>query len=301
MTQVAVIVLSYNSLEETTKPCLESIFAARTDADFEVLVVDNASTDNTRDYLSEMQGRHANLKLILNPENKGFAGGNNQGIRAVTGDCPDFRGHRAEGMVGENGTVPFAAAVKADFCVLLNSDTRVTDHWLDKFLAFAAAHGEVGLLGPVSNTVGNEQVIYLPAGDPQAVIQAGCQYAARQESNWFYTSLLGFFCVMIRKQVFQKIGLLDENFGLGFFEDDDFCVRASDQGFKLACLEGVFIYHRGSASFGKWDASDLFRKNRRYFEEKNGVKWRTSFRIGAFLDLLDSAISRGSCASGFHL
>ena len=268
MSQAAVIVLSYNSLEETTKPCLESVFSAQTDAQFEVLVVDNASTDNTRDYLREMQGRHANLKLVLNPENKGFAGGNNQAVRAAD----------------------------ADFYVLLNSDTRVTDHWLDKMLAFAAAHGEVGLLGPVSNTVGNEQVIYLPAGDPQAVIQAGCQYASRQESNWFYTSLLGFFCVMIRKQVFQKIGLLDENFGLGFFEDDDFCVRASAQGFKLACLEGVFIYHRGSASFGKWDASDLFRKNRRYFEEKNGVKWRTSFRIGAFLGLLDSAISRAAQA-----
>ena len=138
----------------------------------------------------------------------------------------------------------------------------------------------MGLLGPVSNTVGNEQVIYLPAGDPQAVIQAGCQYASRQESSWFYTSLLGFFCVMIRKQVFQKIGLLDENFGLGFFEDDDFCVRASSQGFKLACLEGVFIYHRAALAFGKWDASELFRKNRRYYR---GKKWRasggTSFRM----------------------
>ncbi len=269
MSQAAIIVLSYNSLEETTKPCLESIFAAQNSCDFEVLVVDNASTDNTREYLRELQARHVNLKLVFNTENKGFAGGNNVGIRAA----------------------------EADFYVLLNSDTRVTDHWLDKMLAFAAAHEEVGLLGPVSNTVGNEQVIYLPAGEPESVIQAGRQYASRHENSWFYTALLGFFCVMIRKEVFQKIGLLDENFGLGFFEDDDFCVRAGDQGFKLACLEGVFIYHKGSASFGRWDASELFRKNRRYFEEKNGRKWRTSFRIGAFLDLLDSAISRASQTS----
>ncbi len=269
MIQAAVIVLSYNSLEETTKPCLESIFAAQTDSDFEVLVVDNASTDNTRDYLQQLQARHANLKLILNRENKGFAGGNNLGIRAA----------------------------EADFCVLLNSDTRVTDHWLDKMLAFAAAHPEVGLIGPVSNTVGNEQVIFLPAEDPQSVIQSGCRYASRQEDSWFYTSLLGFFCIMIRKEVFQKIGLLDESFGLGFFEDDDFCVRARSQGFQLACLEGVFIFHQGSVCFGRWDASDLFRKNRRYYEKKNDCKWRTSFRIGVFLDLLDSAVSRGSHAS----
>jgi GT2 family glycosyltransferase len=269
MTQAAVIVLSYNSLEETTKPCLESIFAAQNGSDFEVLVVDNASTDNTRDYLRQSQSRHANLKLILNSENKGFAGGNNMGIRAA----------------------------EADFYVLLNSDTRVTDHWLDKMLAFAAAHSEVGLLGPVSNTVGNEQVIYLPAEDPRSVIQSGCRYASRQEDSWFYTSMLGFFCVMIRKEVFQKIGLLDENFGLGFFEDDDFCLRAMSQGFKLACLEGVFIYHQGSVCFSKWDISDLFRKNRRYYEKKNGCKWRPSFRIGVFLDMLDSTISRVSHAS----
>ena len=263
MSKVAVIVLSYNALEETTKPCLESIFTAQTECDCEVVVVDNASTDNTRDYLQQMQVRHANLKLILNQENKGFAGGNNSGIHTAN----------------------------ADFYVLLNSDTRVTDHWLDKMLAFADAHPDVGLLGPVSNTVGNEQVLYLPAGDPESVIQAGCRYASRHVDSWFYTSLLGFFCVMIREEVFQKIGLLDEDFGLGFFEDDDFCVRARLQGIKLACLEGVFIYHRGSVSFGKWDASDFFRKNRRYFEEKNGCKWRTPFRIGTFLDLLDSAVS----------
>ena len=111
MPQVAVIVLSYNSLEETTKPCLESIFAAQTDADFEVLVVDNASTDNTREYLQQLQARQGNLKLIFNRENKGFPAGNNVGIRAA----------------------------EADFYVLLNSDTRVTDYWLDKMLAFAGA------------------------------------------------------------------------------------------------------------------------------------------------------------------
>jgi GT2 family glycosyltransferase len=256
-------------LEETTKPCLESIFAAQTDSDFEVLVVDNASTDNTQDYLQQLQARHDNLKLIFNRENKGFAAGNNVGIRAA----------------------------EADFHVLLNSDTRVTDYWLDKMLAFAAAHPEVGLIGPITNTVGNEQVIYLPAGDPQSVIQSGRGYASRQEDSWFYTAMLGFFCVMIRKEVFQKIGLLDENYGLGFFEDDDFCLRASSQGFKLACLEGVFIYHQGSVCFSRRDESDLFRKNRRYYEKKHGGKWRTSFRIGVFLDLLDSAISCASRAS----
>jgi GT2 family glycosyltransferase len=264
MAHVAVIVLSYNSLEETTKPCLESIFAAQTDAHFEVLVVDNASTDDTPNYLRQLQPRHANLKLILNSENKGFAAGNNAGIRAAD----------------------------ADFYVLLNSDTRVTDHWLDKLLAFAKDHPEAGLIGPISNCVGNEQIADLPAGDARSIIEAGCRYALNQQGSWFYTSALGFFCVMIRKQVFQAIGPLDEQFGIGFFEDDDFCLRARSQGFKLACLENVFIYHQGSASFRHFDSSGLFRTNRRYYEKKHGCKWRTSFRIGLFLDLLDSIVSQ---------
>jgi GT2 family glycosyltransferase len=263
MTKVTIIVLSYNLLEETTKPCLESIFAAQTDSDFEVLVVDNASTDNTRDYLRQLQARHENLKLIFNRENKGFAAGNNVGIRAA----------------------------EADFYVLLNSDTRVTDHWLDKMLAFAAAHPEVGMIGPVSNSVCNEQLLHLPGEGKDAVLEAGRLYAARQKESWFYTSMLGFFCVMIRKEVFDKIGLLDEQFGLGFFEDDDFCLRARERGFRLACLEGVFIYHSGGACFSRLALGDLARKNRRLFEQKHACRWRFSFRIGVFLDLLDSIVT----------
>jgi GT2 family glycosyltransferase len=263
MHKVAVVVLSYNLLEQTTKPCLESIFAARTDADFEVVVVDNASTDNTPDYLRQLQTRQGNLKLVFNPENLGFAAGNNAGIRAA----------------------------ETDFYVLLNSDTIVTDHWLDKMLAFAAAHVEVGMIGPVSNSVCNEQLIHLPGEGKDAVLEAGRLYALRQKDSWFYTSMLGFFCVMIRKEVFDKIGFLDERFGLGFFEDDDFCLRARCQGFKLACLEGVFIYHSGGACFGRLDLGDLFRKNRRYFEQKHACHWRFSFRIGVFLDLLDSIVA----------
>ncbi|MGD0382049.1 MAG: glycosyltransferase [Thermoguttaceae bacterium] len=262
MPKVAVIVLSYNLLEETTKPCLESIFNAKSDCDFEVVAVDNASSDGTREHLQALKNSHPNLKLILNTENKGFAGGNNMGIRAA----------------------------EADFYVLLNNDTRVSDYWLDKMLAFAAAHPEIGLTGPISNTVGNEQVVYLPAEDPQSVMQSGRGYASRHEDSWFYTTTLGFFCVMIRNEVFRKIGLLDENFGLGFFEDDDFCLRASSQGFKLACMESVFIFHQGSVSFRNLDSSPIFRRNRRYYEKKHGCKWRTSFRIGVFLDLLDSIV-----------
>jgi hypothetical protein len=99
---------------------------------------------------------------------------------------------------------------------------------------------------------------------------------------------------MIRKEVFQTIGLFDEQFGIGFFEDDDFCARARSQGFKLACLESVFIYHQGSVSFRHLDSSDIFRKNRRYYEKKHGDKWRTSFRIGVFLDLLDSIVAQST-------
>ena len=148
-------------------------------------------------------------------------------------------------------------STEAEFYVLLNGDTLVSDHWLDRLLAFAREHPEAGLMGPVSNAVGNEQILYLPYAETAAIFAAGREYADRQKGSYFYTSMLGFFCAMIRKEVFDRIGLLDERFGLGHFEDNDFCLRAQAAGFKVACLEHVFVYHKGSACFGRVDTTEL--------------------------------------------
>ena len=83
MHKVAIITLSFNCLEDTTKPCLESIFSCKNETPFIVVVVDNLSTDGTREYLIEEEKKHDNLRVILNDRNTGYAAGNNIGIGAA--------------------------------------------------------------------------------------------------------------------------------------------------------------------------------------------------------------------------
>ncbi len=244
MPKVIIIVLSYNSLEETTKPCLESIFAAQSDADFEVLVVDNASTDDTRDYLQQLQAQHANLKLILNRENKGFAGGNNAGIRAAD----------------------------ADFYVLLNSDTRVTDHWLDKMLAFANEHPEVGLLGPVSNT-GRQRANYCicrpeirsPSFKPAAVMPPGRKKL-----------VLHFFAGLFLRDDPQRG--LPENRPVGrklrlrLFRRRRFLPAGKVAGLQTRLPGKCFYLSSRQRFLSPLRSDDLFRKNRRYYREKKRLQ-----------------------------
>ena len=95
-------------------------------------------------------------------------------------------------------------------------------------------------------------------------------------SSSFIARSLGFFCVAIPRRVIETVGLLDERFGLGYFEDDDYCRRVEAAGHRIACAEDVFIHHRMGASFSKLAAEqkhDLVERNRRLYEEKWG-RWK---------------------------
>ena len=87
---------------------------------------------------------------------------------------------------------------------------------------------------------------------------------------------MGFYCVALRKSAIDKVGLLDEKFGIGMFEDDDYCMRFTQAGYKLVITDGCFIYHKGSVSFKKLAAEeymDIFNRNKQYFFEKHKVEW----------------------------
>jgi GT2 family glycosyltransferase/glycosyltransferase involved in cell wall biosynthesis len=246
---VSIIVLCYNNLEEATKPCIESLIANTEYDSYELIVVDNASTDGTVEYLKEIQARIGDgIKLHFNSTNKGYAAGNNDGIKLA----------------------------KGDYIVLLNNDTLVSDGWLKKLVMLFYSQDSIGLIGPVTNSAGNEQRIDFEGLDENNYEDISSSYLSKQKDSWFLTEKLGFFCVAIRREVIEGIGYLDENFGVGMFEDDDFCERVKNHGYKLAIVEDCFIYHKGSISFKKLDSNnyqDLFEKNKKYFREKHGVEW----------------------------
>jgi len=261
---VSIIIVSYNGLNETTVPCLQSIFEQTDYPDYEVIVVDNGSTDGTQHYLKVLAGKESRLQCIFNTTNRGFAGGNNDAIKAATGQI----------------------------LVLLNNDTRVTKGWLERIVSILA-DPVIGLAGPVSNAAGNEQTIYTAGITPEEILNEGALWARMSRGDIVPMERLCFFCVAMRRDMIDTVGLLDETYGLGFYEDDDYCLRVRNAGLRLICCEDVFVYHRGSASFKTIPklTKQLLKSNKRLLEHKFAISYRPRHARDRILDLLESYIA----------
>jgi GT2 family glycosyltransferase len=268
MAEVSVVIVTYNGLQDNTAPCLRSIFSESSDEDYEVIVVDNDSKDGTPTFLAAMADSEPRLRYLLNKTNRGFAGGNNDGIRAATGTI----------------------------LVLLNNDTLVTSGWLTGLRETLLMDRTIGLAGPVSNYVGNEQRIFTRGSTPAEILREGESWTHISNGDSFQTGRLGFFCVAFRSELLERVGFLDESYGLGFYEDDDYCLRVANAGYRLVCREDLFVYHRGSASFEKAPGvtRQLLARNRRLLEAKIGCKYRPVHPRERQLDLIEEYVRRAN-------
>lgn len=242
---VSIIVVTYNNLDLTTA-CIDSLIRNTTYPSFEIIVIDNASEDGTQSYLRQLSRSELPIRIELNRENRGFAAANNQGLRMAKGDV----------------------------LVLLNNDTLVPKGWLDPLLRHLD-DPSVGLVGPVTNEIGNEAKISVDYLDPEGMEVFADQNAARHPRQFFDIPMLAMFCVAMRRDVMEAVGPLDEAFGLGLFEDDDYSRRIQDKGFRTICAEDAFVHHVGGASFTKLpqtEYAELWRRNQAHYESKWG-KW----------------------------
>ncbi|WP_052380302.1 glycosyltransferase [Paenibacillus camerounensis] len=245
--KVSIVIVTYNNWS-FTKQCLNSLLYTNDYPNLEVIVVDNMSTDETRIELARLM--HPQLKIILSPYNTGFAGGNSIGCKESTGD----------------------------FIVLLNNDTILSPGWIHRLIKPLADREDVGMAGPVSNSVGNDQILDFFQGDP---ITGADKLWLREfhelyEGKYYETDLLGFYCVAIKREVYNQLGDLDKSYGVGMFEDDDYCEQVKALGYKLIVVQDAFVYHHGSASFKKMDSTvynEIWEKNKQYFEQKWNRKW----------------------------
>jgi len=244
--RVSVVVVTYNNLE-LTKACLHSIEIHSNYANLEVIVVDNASTDGTPAYLTTWVGNNEHRHVILNHDNRGFAAANNQGLAAATGD----------------------------YLVMLNNDTYVTPGWVATLVGHMRRTAKLGMLGPVTNNIGNEARIDIHYANMDEMLHVAADYTVRHVGQLTPLRTAAFFCVMMSREVYARVGELDEAFGIGFFEDDDYCRRVQQAGWTIACAEDVFIHHNLSASFNKLKEEtrrELFEQNKIIYEKKWG-KW----------------------------
>ncbi|MFP6639951.1 MAG: glycosyltransferase, partial [Myxococcota bacterium] len=249
--RVSVVVLCFNNLE-MTQACLGSLERFSKYPNLELIVVDNASTDGTAEFLAEYAEKSqelpfTELKVIPNEQNLGFAAGNNVGIWQSTGD----------------------------YVVLLNNDTFVTRGWVGDLVRHFRLQPDLGLVGPVTNMIGNEAMIPVNYQTMEEMALQARAYTIQRSRMRLQVSNLGFFCVAISRKVIDEVGLLEEDFQVGFFEDDDYCRRVQLAGFQIAIAEDVFIHHHLSASFdalGKERRDEIFEANKKVYEKKWG-KW----------------------------
>ncbi|MFS0919251.1 glycosyltransferase [Brevibacillus sp. 179-C 1.1 NHS] len=237
--KTSIVILTHNHLE-VTKLCIESIRKYTNIQSYELIVVDNASTDGTTQWLAEQQ----DILSIFNPKNEGFPAGCNQGMRIATGDN----------------------------IMLLNNDVVVTEGWLDNLLTCLYSREDIGAVGPVTNRCAYYQTIPV---DYQNLDEMQSFAAKHNQSNsvlWEERLKLIGYALLFKRVVYEEVGELDEIFSPGNFEDDDFSFRIRQAGYKLIFCKDTFIHHFGSVSFNEKpiEYQTLLKRNEAKFVDKWG-------------------------------
>lgn len=244
---VSIVILAYNNWSYT-HACLHSVLTLSDYPNLEVIVVDNASSDGTPAQLGRFKQRDPRVRVIHNEANLGFAAGNNVGINAASGE----------------------------YVILLNNDTYVTRGWVRDLIRPLMRDPEIGLTGPLTNNIGNEQKINIHYRDMQEMAAQSRRFTRRHLRQLFFTDNLAFFCVGMSRKTIDSVGVLDESYGRGFFEDDDYCQRVRKAGLKIAVVDDVFVHHHLSASFnalGSEEKRAQMERNKAIYESKWGT-WK---------------------------
>jgi GT2 family glycosyltransferase len=215
----SVIVLAHNQWP-FTELCLRSLaHAERLEPGLaEYLLVDNGSLDGTADFAA----RIPNLRVLPQAGNLGFAGGNNAGIAASR---------------GEN-------------LVLLNNDTVVSPRWLSRFAHYVDKIPGLGVLGPSTNTESGQALPNVDYASLDTLFAFSERIQRERGGAWERVKKISGLCMVLPRAALDRIGMLDTEFGLGYFEDDDLCLRAEDLGLTVAWAKDVYVHHFGSVSFG---------------------------------------------------
>ncbi|HEX5050792.1 MAG TPA: glycosyltransferase [Planctomycetota bacterium] len=262
------VVIPCHNGSELTRACVESLLLQSAFRPREILLVDNASTDDTRG-LSAM---HDTVRVIEQPANLGFAGGVNAGLRAAT----------------------------QPFVLVLNNDTLAAANLLRELHAALTSDERIGAAAPVSNHVKGEALLAIGQGgrsaDQRAAVAAQLQHEAAPIQD---VGTLAGLCLLVRRATLDEIGPFDERFGHGNFEDDDFCLRLRLAGYRLVIARRAFLHHEGHATFRALglDLGEQIAKRRLQYE----AKWRTDAAGRAAIAALRGELAAAAVAAAAAL
>ena len=243
---VTIGILNCNGLNQI-KVCLESI-ARNTPQEHEIIIVDNGSADGSIEYLRSL----SRIVLIENPQNLG----------------PTTRNR-------------FLALARGRYIVFLDNDTIVTKDWLTRLIRFAAVDPEIGIIGACANYASGLQLVQNTSyKDIRELEEFAASRAAEYADTLWLSPRLVTMCVLLKRELVERIGGLDEGFGMFGFEDDDFAIRATIAGFKSVVAPGVFIHHtggpqgRGDTQYNTW-----LHESWAVFKKKWGLPAETQYGV----------------------
>lgn len=235
----SIIILSYNNLNYT-KQCLESIRKYTKNENYEIIVIDNNSNEETKNWLKTQY----DIKLQLNTYNRGFPGGCNDGIKLAN---------------------------PLNDILLLNNDIIVTHNWLKNLKIALYSNKNIGAVTPITNSSSYWQSIPITYKNLSQMHEFSYKINISNKAKWEERVILVGYSMLIKKEVFDKVGFLDETYFPGNFEDNDYCLRIITAGYKLLLCHDTFVHHYGSASFSiNSSYNKILETNKKIFE-KNGI------------------------------
>lgn len=237
----SIIIPTWNKLE-LTRQCVTALASKTADCSFEVIIVDNGSTDGTPEFLQTLGG---DVRTLLNAENLGFAVACNQGARVARGK----------------------------YLVFLNNDTIPQDGWLKPLVSEVDEHPEVGIAGSkllfADGSVQHAGVVFMRSRRSayhiyQAALSASPSVNQRREFQAVTAA-----CMLVRRELFEEVHGFDEQFINGF-EDVDLCLKVREKGYHIVYQPRSVVYHLESQTPGRKDHEV---HNSRLLEERWGSHW----------------------------
>lgn len=233
---ISIIIPVHNGVEYT-RMCLAAVRMCT--EDFEIIVVDNGSTDETKDAT-----KGENITYLRNEKNKGFPRAVNRG----------------------------AASANGEYLCVLNNDVVVTPGWAERMIGHIEA-GHADIIGPCTNIAAGRQRVLIDAygSNPELFAASEARFdncrGDFERVNW----IIG-FCMVLRKSTFLGSGGFDTMFGLGNSEDIDFCMKAGERGFDVGIARDVYVHHFGGVTHALLglDYKELLRANHRKLLNKWG-------------------------------
>jgi len=251
--EVFIVILNWNGKKDTSE-CLSSLKKI-TYKNYKIVLVDNGSKD---DSVKEIKKNFPNVKIIQNKQNLGFAEGSNVGIK-------------------------YALKNKADYVLLLNNDAIADKKFLSEMMEIAESDEKIGIVCPKVYFYSKLKVLQYAGlkfdfNFGKSILIGHGQKDNGQFDNIKEADFCGGTCMLVKKEIFERIGLFDKKY-FAYFEDNDFGFKAKKAGYKIIFCPKAKIWHKISASSG--GQSNPFKeyylnRNRIIFMKKYAGKWQFS-------------------------